>query len=102
MPGVVKEGWYEDPASRHEYRWFSAGTPTDLVRDGAVTSRDALSMASPALYTSMDLAEPPDNWPPAAHAERREATVRGAELRCRAGRDGQHGRRHRQLLAGVD
>jgi hypothetical protein len=27
----VKEGWYEDPASRHEYRWFSDGVPTDLV-----------------------------------------------------------------------
>lgn len=63
MPDVVREGWYEDPASRHEYRWFSAGAPTDLVRDGAVTSRDALSMASPGLYQSMDLAEPPDTGP---------------------------------------
>lgn len=28
------EGWYHDPYHRHEARWFSDGTPTDLVRDG--------------------------------------------------------------------
>jgi hypothetical protein len=63
MPGQVKEGWYEDPASRHQYRWFSAGLPTDLVKDGPATSRDALSMSDPALFTSMDLAKPPDDSP---------------------------------------
>jgi len=63
MPGQIKEGWYEDPASRHQYRWFSDGLPTDLVRDGPATSRDALSMSDPALFTSMDLAAPPDNSP---------------------------------------
>lgn len=64
MPGQVREGWYEDPASRHEYRWFSEGSPTDLVMDGPTTSKDALSISDPALYTSMDLATPPDNSPP--------------------------------------
>jgi hypothetical protein len=33
----VKQGWYQDPAGRHEYRWFSDGTPTDLIRDGSAT-----------------------------------------------------------------
>jgi hypothetical protein len=34
------EGWYKDPYGEHEARWFSAGTPTSLVRDGRVESRD--------------------------------------------------------------
>ena len=34
------EGWYIDPYGRHEARWFSDGTPTDLVRDRGVTSDD--------------------------------------------------------------
>src|SRR5215469_497795 len=63
MAELVKEGWYEDPAYRHEYRWFSEGAPTDLVKDAGKTSRDAISMADPALYQSMPLEEPPDNGP---------------------------------------
>jgi len=34
------EGWYIDPFGRHEARWISDGTPTSLVRDGAVESQD--------------------------------------------------------------
>lgn len=34
------EGWFTDPFARHEARWFSAGTPTSLVRDGRTESRD--------------------------------------------------------------
>jgi hypothetical protein len=34
------EGWYGDPFRRHEQRWFSAGTPTALVRDRGVESLD--------------------------------------------------------------
>jgi hypothetical protein len=34
------EGWYEDPFALHEHRWFSAGRPTSLVRDGRVESKD--------------------------------------------------------------
>jgi hypothetical protein len=34
------DGWYRDPYGRHMYRWFSAGEPTDLVRDDDVTSHD--------------------------------------------------------------
>jgi hypothetical protein len=28
------EGWYKDPFGLHAARWFSDGTPTQLVRDG--------------------------------------------------------------------
>jgi hypothetical protein len=35
-----EEGWYIDPYGRHEARWISAGTPTALVRDGAIESQD--------------------------------------------------------------
>jgi hypothetical protein len=38
-PAESAEGWYEDPYSEHEARWFSDGTPTSLVRDGSVESR---------------------------------------------------------------
>ena len=34
------EGWYRDPYLVHEDRWFSAGQPTKLVRDGKVKSYD--------------------------------------------------------------
>jgi hypothetical protein len=64
MTHTVKEGWYEDPARRHQYRWFSDGTPTDLVRNGGKTFRDAISMADASLYQSMDLEQPPDVSPP--------------------------------------
>jgi hypothetical protein len=35
------EGWFHDPYRRHEARWFSDGSATDLVRDGSAVSRDA-------------------------------------------------------------
>ncbi len=34
------EGWYRDPYRMHEDRWVSEGTPTKLVRDGALESYD--------------------------------------------------------------
>jgi len=37
---VNEEGWYTDPYRLHEARWFSDGTPTALVRDAGVTSKD--------------------------------------------------------------
>jgi len=37
---VKEEGWYTDPYRIHEARWFSNGTPTSLVRDAGVTSKD--------------------------------------------------------------
>jgi hypothetical protein len=36
----VAEGWYEDPFEIHEYRWFSAGRPTALVKDGRAEGTD--------------------------------------------------------------
>jgi hypothetical protein len=63
VPESVKEGWYEDPTRHHEYRWFSAGVPTDLVKDSGMTSRDAISIREPSMYESMNLAEPPDDAP---------------------------------------
>jgi hypothetical protein len=40
-PHPHAQGWYTDPTRAHELRWYSAGAPTDLVKDGAVESRDA-------------------------------------------------------------
>jgi hypothetical protein len=34
------QGWHADHTGAHELRWYSAGTPTDLVKDGATESRD--------------------------------------------------------------
>lgn len=35
------QGWHTDPSGRHELRWYSAGTPTSLVKDGAMEGHDA-------------------------------------------------------------
>jgi hypothetical protein len=40
MPQDRAEGWYTDHTGAHELRWYSVGTPTDLVKDGAIESRD--------------------------------------------------------------
>lgn len=37
----MNEGWYRDPFGVHQLRWFSAGTPTDLVRDEDVEAYEA-------------------------------------------------------------
>src|ERR1700722_13797221 len=34
------QGWYSDPYLRHELRWFSAGRPTALIRDGHTEGND--------------------------------------------------------------
>jgi hypothetical protein len=34
------EGWYRDPYGIHQDRWFSAGTPTSLVRDQGAEGHD--------------------------------------------------------------
>jgi hypothetical protein len=34
------EGWFTDPFGRHEARWMSGNTPTDLVRDGRAEGHD--------------------------------------------------------------
>jgi hypothetical protein len=37
---VEAQGWYRDPYLIHEDRYFSAGQPTKLVRDGGVEDYD--------------------------------------------------------------
>jgi hypothetical protein len=37
---VQAQGWYRDPYLVHEDRYFSAGRPTKLVRDGGVEAYD--------------------------------------------------------------
>ena len=59
MLAKTEEGWYTDPYSRHEARWFSEGKPTKLVRDAGVEAYD----------------EPPDS--PPRQAPRRIEEVEG-------------------------
>ena len=40
MATRIIQGWFEDPFRLHEARYFSAGRPTKLVRDGNVESYD--------------------------------------------------------------
>jgi hypothetical protein len=50
---AAAEGWYRDPYGIHQDRWFSAGTPTSLVRDQGTEGHD----------------DPPDYPPPGPPAE---------------------------------
>lgn len=60
------QGWYRDPYLVHEDRYFSAGQPTKLVRDGAVEDYDP----------------PPDGPPKAELVEARHAQLSdGSDLR---------------------
>lgn len=56
---AAAEGWYRDPYGIHQDRWFSAGTPTSLVRDGDAEGRDD----PPAYAPPVPLEEIPDNDP---------------------------------------
>jgi hypothetical protein len=40
MRNAPPQGWYQDPYGLHEDRYFSAGLPTKLVRDGEHESYD--------------------------------------------------------------
>ena len=57
------QGWHGDPFGRHEMRYFSAGRPTKLVRDGRLESYDeppadaAAADGSAALPGGSDLAD---------------------------------------------
>lgn len=37
---MKEEGWYRDPYQAHEFRWFSEGVATKLVRDGTAEAHD--------------------------------------------------------------
>ena len=44
------QGWHPDPYGRHESRYFSAGRPTFLVRDGYVEGSDPVEQIPPLPY----------------------------------------------------
>jgi hypothetical protein len=46
------QGWYEDPFRLHQARYFSAGRPTKLVRDGNVESYDEPPVSGTAAASS--------------------------------------------------
>jgi hypothetical protein len=46
------QGWYRDPFAVHEDRYFSAGRPTKLVRDGGAEAYDEPPVES---YAAEDL-----------------------------------------------
>jgi hypothetical protein len=75
MTGETTEaqGWYQDPFSLHEHRWFSAGEPTKLVCDSGQESYDP----------------PPDNEPILGSLVpvEVEPSTRGSEEGLRAGGD---------------
>jgi hypothetical protein len=53
------QGWYRDPYSVHEDRYFSEGQPTKLVRDGGAESYDPPPAGPPPAH----LAEVPQTSP---------------------------------------
>jgi hypothetical protein len=46
-PGLAPAGWYQDPASRHQFRYWDGLAWTDIVSDNGRQSVDSLSQASP-------------------------------------------------------
>lgn len=40
MAATIDAGWRPDPTGRHEGRYFAAGQPTDLIRDGGIEGLD--------------------------------------------------------------
>ena len=70
---VAAQGWYRDPFGRHDDRYFSAGTPTKLVRDGGLESYDPPPEGEPvpaALSPVVPVGAPPAR---AARGRRRAA-----------------------------
>jgi hypothetical protein len=58
---VEAEGWYRDPYLVHEDRWFSAGEPTKLVRDGGIEGYDPPPDGPPKTeLVEADRAQPDD------------------------------------------
>ncbi len=51
------QGWYRDPFHLHEDRYFSAGEPTKLVRDGGQECQDE---PPDQPYAAADLVRAPD------------------------------------------
>jgi hypothetical protein len=75
------EGWYRDPYGIHQDRWFSAGTPTALVRDQGAEGHD-----DPPGYPPPGPPEeiPDTGWPlgdDLRRADEAEARLQGGDLR---------------------
>jgi hypothetical protein len=58
------QGWHPDPFRRHEWRYFSAGRPTFLVRDGYVEGSDPVeNISAPAGPSDVETqVEPAEEW----------------------------------------
>ena len=56
------QGWHPDPFGRHEWRYFSAGSATYLVRDGYIEGSDPVEdiplQAGPLLATAAPVSAP--------------------------------------------
>jgi hypothetical protein len=74
MPDTSREGWFIDPYERHEARWFSGGSPTSLVRDGAHEGSDPPPPAAPII------ADPSPAVPDRTDDEVPQRTFRGQEF----------------------
>jgi len=66
-------GWYQDPFRRHEARYFSAGRPTRLVRDGNVESYDDPPVWDVPQHAEAQRPNPPWDGVPARGRRRRRA-----------------------------
>jgi len=83
--GAGRQGWFQDPFGLHEERYFSAGRPTKLVRDGQVEHFDAppSTTSEPAAAIAEEggegAAAPAGSGPSGGHggAEPRPASVAG-------------------------
>ncbi len=60
-------GWYPDPTSRHQHRWFDGNDWTDQVADGQVVSTDPVQ-GGPAAAATQPAATPTPTPDPAATA----------------------------------
>ncbi len=58
------QGWFADPFGKHEARYFSAGSPTRLVRDGEAESYDEPPAWAPAVDFRLLTAAPSPDAPP--------------------------------------
>jgi hypothetical protein len=68
------EGWFQDPWSRHEARWFSEGRATSLVRDGRQEGSEAPPESPPLIE------KPAPAGPPPRDDEMPERTFRGQQF----------------------
>jgi hypothetical protein len=82
---VREQGWYLDPYGLHSERWYSAGTPTNLVRDDGTESRNAPPPVEPAA-APMPLSPAPNHASDLKRADEVAATAGlfEADLSCSA------------------